>query len=148
MRKKTEVYPLDFQAIKKGDSIGASRIERITGCVAGSQKYQLAALALRERIMTERPEVVATISGHDIRILTDEEATDYIDRTNQQRLRSIGRYNRRLVQVDTTGFDSDLRRKHERRVIVNSAMYLAAVQARRREVSLSPHARSIPGKRK
>jgi len=87
---KAELWPLQYDALRKGDVIPAEAIERYASAafakrvVRGTDDFGLACMQLVGLILDHRAELRARRDGHDIRILTDVEyAAD-----TQRRLRA------------------------------------------------------------
>lgn len=141
-------FPLDFDALKKGDTIPPDRLEQLTGCERGTSKYQLAVLTLRERIVKEchergREFTVAIIKGA-LRILTDSEASLYNARAFKGKFRGAGRALKRAARVDTSNLDDGQKKEHERNLIVFGKM-LQAARSARAAIAATPHQRTTPG---
>jgi hypothetical protein len=143
-------YPLDFETLKKGDSIPPARLEQLTEQTRGTDSYNLAVLALRERIVRECRDrgknfTVAVVKGA-LRILTDEEAAVYNVRTFRAGFRRSGHSLRRLAKVNTAALSDPQKKEHERTLIVFGKMLQAARSARARTaIELSEHRRGVPG---
>lgn len=86
-------HPLDFEALKKGDSIGQAQIESIANLRFSDdpRRYSLEQLRLKEQIMEHRPDLVVVGSRNDLRILTDVEAISYCQARQEKDVRSIKR---------------------------------------------------------
>lgn len=140
-------HPMDFAALKKGDVITPVQIAQITGQQPGTEKYALALMSLRERIMREckklgRP-VTATCTKDSLRILTDPEAAHYNAEETRRGFRKQCRGFRRMVEVDARQLDDQQKSDLERNIIIVGKMIAAARSAR--SIAISAHKRSTPG---
>ena len=83
-------------------------------------------LQVRNQLMAQRsklnlPELVMNTVGGSINILTDEEASKYLDAQANQGVRRFGRSYRRLITaVDSTQMNAADRRTHENRINKNA----------------------------
>ena len=144
-----QYFPLDFDALEKGDVITTDRLEAITGKQRGTQTFQLAVLVLRERIVNECKDrdkffTVAFVKGN-LRILTDEEAAIYNARTFKAGMKRSRKSLTRLAKVDVGKLDDLQKKSHERNLIVFGKMLQAARSAQQQGITASPHARTLPG---
>lgn len=143
-------YPLDFDLLKKGDSISPERLEALTQKQRGTDGYNLAVLALRERIVREcrdrgRHFTVALVKG-SLRVLTDEEASLYNARTFRAGFKRSSKSLRRLAKVDASQLSDGQKIDHERNLIVLGKVLQAARTARASALlALAGHQRTTPG---
>lgn len=149
MDEEIKYYPLDFDALNKGDQIPQERLEEITGTRRGTQEHSFAVLALRGRIMAELRDrgkhVSVRISHGALQVLTDEQAAVYNVRLFRHGLRKSVRSYKRLANVNAQGLDSAQKRDHDRNLLVLGKMLAAARRARREELKVTAHVRSVPG---
>jgi hypothetical protein len=143
-----QYFPLDFDALKKGDEIEADRLESITNTKRGTDQYNLAVLALRARIMQELKDrgkfvTVAVVKGC-LRLLTDEQAALYNARMYRAGFQRAGRSLKRLAKVDVGNLTDQQKQDHERTLLVFGKMLQAAKTARR-EIAATPYQRTLPG---
>lgn len=143
-----QYFPLDFDSLKKGDNITPDRLEQLTERKRGTDGYNLAVLALRERIVRECRDrgkhfTVAVVKG-SLRVLTDEEAALYNAKTFRAGFRRSGKSLRRLTRVNTEMLSESQKKDHERNVLVFGKM-LQAAQSARAAIAATPHKRSTPG---
>jgi hypothetical protein len=143
-----QYYPLDFDALQKGDVITVDRLEAITGKIRGTQDYQLAVLGLRERIVSECKDrdkffTVAIVKGC-LRILKDDEAAVYNSRTFKMGLRRSRKSLTRLAKVDVGNLDDLQKKSHERNLLVFGKM-LQAARSAQKSITATPHQRTLPG---
>ena len=143
-----ERYPLDFDALNKGDVLTPESLARITSTEVGTPAYQFAILGLRCEIEREleaagRP-VTVKQDGDGLRILTDEEATDYNHAQLQAGLRKVARSHRRNLLVDRTQLSIEKQKAHDRRLIAEGA-YVQSIAETRKRLPVLPHQRTVPG---
>ena len=143
-----QYYPLDFDALQKGDVITIDRLEAITGKRRGTQEYQLAVLGLRERIISECKDrdkffTVAIVKGN-LRILKDDEAAIYNSRTFKMGMKRSRKSLSRLAKVDVGNLDDLQKKSHERNLIVFGKM-LQAARSAQKSITAAPHQRTLPG---
>jgi hypothetical protein len=143
-----QYYPLDFDALQKGDVITIDRLEAITDKQRGTQAFQLAVLSLRERIINECKDrdrffTVAIVKGN-LRILTDEEAAVYNSRTFKMGMKRSRKSLSRLAKVDMNNLDDLQKKSHERNLIVFGKM-LQAARSAQKSLTAAPHQRTLPG---
>jgi hypothetical protein len=143
-----QYYPLDFAALKKGDSLTPDRLEELTNSERGTDEYNLRVLVLRERIVRTCRELgnhftVAMVKG-SLRILTDSEAALYNARSFRGKFRGAGAALRRAARVDTANLDDGQKREHEQNIVTFGRMLQAARHARR-NIAATPHQRTTPG---
>ena len=127
-------WPLDFDALQKGDYISMMTVQEFAGCKPGSDLYNLKRLALAAKIedAMEARGVVVTIkheSDGGLRILTDLEASQRNSDLARQGIAKIGRSLRRIAGVDPTEFEEVDKRKHDHRVALVASAYTAARKA-------------------
>lgn len=140
-------FPLDFDALKKGDVISEDRLEAITSEKRETKEYQFKAMSLADRIEREMAErglsVYAVVRREKIRILTDDEAKEHTQRLGLQAVRKLFRAVRKGGAVDTTGFTIEQKQEHERQIIM-LGRYAAAIKQVRRELTVEPTTRTVP----
>jgi hypothetical protein len=133
----TEKYPLDFDALKKGDSISPHKLMEIVRANVGTPKYQFRVMNLERRIRREmacrgRPVNVAIVDGH-LRILTDEESVPYMIRRWGVGERIMRRTLENEAIIDTGNLTEETRQRHERNIQVHG-FKLAAIRAAARKL--------------
>lgn len=121
-------FPIDFDALKKGDDIPVSLIEHISGTKYGTDAYSVAALQLRKQIESrleerEEPLYVVIVSRLGvIHICTDEEATRVSYSRVEHASASLRRNTIRLIRVDTGNLSQAELADHDRRLRIASLM--------------------------
>lgn len=147
---KATRYPLDYDALKKGDVIPAAQLERILSRKRGTERYHLQLLTLRdeiERQLAIRGAIVAVRTfGDTLKILTDEEAAEHCPRRVHLGIRHAFKNHRKSLAVELPNLSDEKRRELLRTNEINSKMLSAATEARREAIrQLSSHKRSRPG---
>lgn len=121
-------FPIDFDALKKGDDIPVSVIEHISGTKYGTTAYNTAALQLRDKIesrLKEREDplhVVIESRLGVIHICTDKEATRVAYSRVEHACASLRRNTIRLTRVDTGNLSQAELADHDRRLRMASLM--------------------------
>jgi hypothetical protein len=137
--------PIDTDRLAKGDTVSVSEIERITSTVRGTDGYALAAMALCQFIQKAKGNAVTVrVDGGSIRLLTDEEAVDYNERQFASSIGRAGRAHYRQMGVDTSNLASESRAAHERSVLVNGKVLMAAINAKKDALRVLSHPRATP----
>jgi len=141
-------FPLDFDLLDKGDVIAAETVEAATGCKRDDPRYSLKMLGFKEQISKElrRRGRIVTIKAEDcsLRVLTDEEASEYNPRRLSVCLRQAAEAHVRNLAVDVANLSDDRRKEHERTIVVNGRL-LQAVSRERKSIALECHERKTPG---
>jgi hypothetical protein len=139
-------YPMDFEALQKGDVISSATIERITTVNPRDYRaWQIAVLNLQSIVTRELRKLdrdwVVCQKGNDLRILTDLEAKAYNARAQRAAIRKFAVSHRKNMAVDTSDFTAEERAEHHRQLAIGSRQLVAVRQARRevvRELSATP----------
>lgn len=123
------LWPLDFDALQKGDVISQERIEAIYRVkFSDADTYRLAVMKLVERIEAERSDLYPRTSKNTIVIMTDAEAEAYNCDRMKKHVEALQRDTRRRGRIERKEFDDAGRRAAESRDIGYGA--LAAISAR------------------
>lgn len=106
--------------LNKGDVVSADTLEEITGYKRETDAYRLALLTIVELIQTVREEVgdpvVVRHEKHGLRVLTDPEASEYLDKRHRSHLEGIDRaYYKTCRWVDTSRLTDEERAQHAKR---------------------------------
>ena len=145
-----QYYPLDFDALEKGQAWTPDDLERLTEKGRGTDPYRWAVLAIKDRIVRECKDrgkefTLAVVKGC-LRILTDEEAAVYNASAFRAGIRRSRRSYRRLARtVDAAKLTEGQAKDHERNLLVCGRVLVAAKAARSEALSVSVHSRSVPG---
>lgn len=130
----SELFPIDFNALQKGDVISQVRIETIYRVKAADDpnRYRTMMLRLVDEIEKERHDLYPRTRGNTVVIQTDEEARDHNANEQRRMVRSLGRNWRRRVRIDRKNFTDAEKRTEEARDMGYAAVALAARKALRR----------------
>lgn len=146
--KKISKYPIDFDAIHKGDSIPASQVQEICGHHIGSPKYSFAALNLCKQIMDYKKKhgepVTVILKDYGIRVLTDSEAVVYNKTDFDRRISGMFRAHNRQRNVDSNELSEEEKKSWERSIIVQSHI-IQSVQTAKKQLRIELHKRNTPG---
>lgn len=140
-------YPLDFDAIRKGDVLTADVLEEIFGVARSRRAYSSRQVGLAKRIERElalrgRPATVRCV-GPEVRVLLDGEASSRNGRLFVQYRRRMSRRHVKMVEVDVANLTPEERDRHGRALVVQAAQ-LCGLRERRVEAAAA-HRRSTPG---
>lgn len=128
-------FPIDYESLEKGDVISIAKIEHITGKKYPTQEYDLAALQLRHEIEREMEDigypVVTRQKQGNILILKDNEAAEYTHNGFIQKLKGMGRFLDKQLQVDTNNLSSKEKKRHLRKCRKDSLTLQGAKMGRR-----------------
>jgi len=148
MISEAEKHPIDYETLCKGDILSVEQIEKITGISPKQEnKFNLARLQLINQIDCELQRLgiqytVAQVKG-SIKILTDEEASEYNDKGRQSALVKLYKHHTKLSSVDTSEFDDKTKKNHERRIYLSSK-FIQACNNVRKEIKAAPYKRNTP----
>jgi len=131
-------YPVDFDALNKGDVLPVAELEDIFRIKEGHKDFVWKSLNLKQQIEREladrgRPVTVRNDHGALV-ICTDEDASDYNHRQRKVALRKLGRSHKRSLQVDRSSLSKEQLDKHDRNNGIYGAVLAAALKVRRRLV--------------
>lgn len=141
------INQIDSERVQKGVVFSAEELETILEEKQGTDKYRLKLLGLKcsmEKIqgLLGRP-VVFKSEHNNLRVLMDNEASDYSDWRYEIGLSSAFRNNKRLASVDISNLSPAETTKHERRLYTQSKE-LQGLRRIRKDLFLEPHQRSTP----
>jgi len=141
-------YPVDYEALNKGDVLSQEQLEKITDERAGTPHFQLKVLALRAKIETAKEDmgepVVLASHGNTLCVLTDREASERLNRHRKRAVRWLHRTVKRFVGVDVSDFSEDEVYAHNRRVEIAAKTLGGAVMGQGEAIKALPHKRSTP----
>lgn len=123
-------YPFDMAALSKGDLIDLPTLEQISGKTRGTEAFQFAVLAIQDRI-NSRTSMTAKICIDGLRILTDQEASEYNHTQFRHNVARTIRRHAKTQQVEPSNLSPDDQRRHEARLIGQSKVVQAIVIASR-----------------
>jgi hypothetical protein len=140
----SDLFPLDFEALKKGDVIEQSRIESIYQVKFGTDptRYRLMQMKLVEIIERERPDLYPRTDRATVRIMEDKEAEAYNCGRHEAHVRGLARDARRRGRINRSEFSDADRRAAESRDLGFAALAAMAkrelVKAEREALMLGP----------
>lgn len=130
-------FPLDFDTIKKGDTITEPVCREIIGTAKTEEQYQIGLLGLKQQIERELMQrgIVATIkiTRKTIEVLTDAQASEYNEARQNYALKSFVTSHRRMLGVDSSKLTGQQVVEHDRR-LTNGATYLTALTEARKTI--------------
>ncbi len=142
-------WPMDFEALNKGDVIPIEQIERIVQAKKGTEKYALGALSLADAIMKAKAAMIEPVTCKyekgTLVILNDGDASVYNNNAVRKGIRKIARGFRRMLYVDTSDFSLEEKDKHLRRLETNGKYLHAIKLVRRGKLNLPAYKRPTPG---
>jgi hypothetical protein len=111
-------FPLDFQALKRGDYLTPQQVEQATLTPRDHRNYRVEMRQLRDQIMAQfltRGEVVTVITENDgLRILTHAEQSEHAPTREQRAVRQMLIARAEGAAVDLQQLTDDQRQRHER----------------------------------
>jgi hypothetical protein len=118
-----ERYPLDFEALNRGDTIPAERIERIYGISRNHRDYWSKQLRLRDQIedhflSVRGDDVSVKIESGDLVILGHRDQAHYTQQRARAAIRQYGKSFRKASAVDQSHLSDEERERHDRFVHV------------------------------
>ena len=129
-------FPLDFDALQKGDFINSDYLAKTLVCEPETKEYNFKIMQLINQI-EETLLVVCKQSGNGIQILTDEEAVFYTRKQNLAANRKKRKQLRRLqTSVDASNLSDDGKKRFITELTVIGAE-VAAVSKVRKQFSMS-----------
>lgn len=98
----SELHPLDFGSLNKGELVRHEQIERIYNVrrAASPDAYRLCQLRLVSDIEQHRSDLLARCLGDDVKVMTDAEADEHTWEQYERGVRKIGRAGRRRGAID------------------------------------------------
>jgi hypothetical protein len=122
-------YPIDLDALSKGQVLTVPELERLTGVEIKKdpERFRMRAVSIQSFIMT-RSVFTAKFEGDELRILTDSEASVYNAKRADGHAQGIMMRNRKMLQVDPSGMDVDDAKAYERNLLRTS--HLATMVSR------------------
>lgn len=128
----THKHPLDFDLLEKGSWIETPELESATLTKCGEGAWGLKLVGLCQRIEQETG-ILCRVDHDRIRLMDDLEASEHAYRRKLHHYRGVGRQSRRLLKVDTSGFDDEQKAIHAFRVRAALAVTSASRAALRKE---------------
>lgn len=122
-----------LKTLNKGDTIPSRIIRAASGTKPDTDDYRIAQLQTRavvEKHFADRGIIITVRSrAHDVRILTDAEASVCCGDRSRHGLRKMGRAKRGLEGVDVAQLTDEERVEHDRRLQKATFTYTAARKA-------------------
>lgn len=144
---EAERWPIDYDALQKGDVIPSDLLERVTNTNRESAEYAFAVLKMKDRIERElhdrNRDWTLRIHKGEIKVLTDPEAATF---NHAEQVRARAAMMRRFLlalAVDVSLLDEDQRKQHERNVEVDGK-YIQSMRDVRKQLACKGHQRNTP----
>jgi hypothetical protein len=141
-------YPFDYANMKKGDVITVEEIERLSKTKRGTPKYAFAVLGYQNQIENTMANLDKPVSTRQVRysieIMTDPQATKYMELSALAHERGMFRALRGLGKVNVGNLTTDEVQAHQDRIIYISRMAQGARNGRREGINLITHKRTTP----
>lgn len=121
-------YPIDYDAVEKGDEWTGKELEKIFGCKGDSKEFQFARLQLQQEIWQRRQFTVKIHNETGLRVLTDPEASVHNQKQFRHNLLGVHKRTRMLLAVDRGNLSEVQQTSHDRAVRVQGyySQHLAA----------------------
>lgn len=148
MNNEVKYFPLDVDALRKGQTIEVKQVEEITGCSRSDYRvYPLKLLWLSGKIQRElrKRGRVLTLRTRDgaLIVCDDADASLYNCKQGRSGIRRFRRAHFRNLAVDVAKLDEIQRKQHERTLLTQGRM-LAAIVSSRVAMLPDPKKREIP----
>lgn len=130
-------YPLDFDALDKGQLLGLEYLEQVTGVSPRNDKeFKLRCLGIKSLIEARRG-FTCQVTYDGIRILTDEDAAAYNPKRFNGHIRGLKNRLDLNLEVDRSRLSIETKDRHERNLINQSRIY-QAVSNEVRSIAIGP----------
>lgn len=129
-------FPLDFASLEKGSWIEGKDLDEAITVKRNHPHWALKLSQLVERVHDEREDLCARVDHDRIRIMTDEEASEYGERRLVHHVRGIKRVRLRLARVDVNQLTSEQKRVHETRMLAAGNIATATRMALKKEARI------------
>ncbi len=126
-----ERFPLDFDALEKGQTIHTQEIEAIYGIPKDDRQFRFKLMALRTQIEHERSDLLVRETRDALRIMTDREADEYLEGQTDKSVSRLKRTAARTLRVDRSDFTDAERRLSESRSRKATMIAMFAEKGRR-----------------
>lgn len=137
---ESELWPVDYDTLEKGDNISPEKCESILKIKRDDKHYGIELLKLKltiETAMLERQKPVVVRAVNDgLRVMLDNEASEYVARRFLSHERGLVRDHLRGGRVDVSKLSDDERKRHERNTQTQAFKLQALQQARRPRLEL------------
>jgi hypothetical protein len=122
--KLTPKYPIDLDALKKGDYISPEEISKIYSVPLTSSKFNLYALKLKcfikEKSSQAEFQFLTKIEGGGVRILTDKESIRYTDNLSDNTVRRLFRHLQDMMRIPVAQLGHEDRDLLDKSILKNS----------------------------
>ena len=134
MDVRIERYPLDFDSLTKGSTIPEDTLNYIVGMKReeNPDRWDMKVLQLKSVIEMHRQDLVVRRIQNSLRVLTDVEAEEYLQRRFDGHERNMMKAHARRQLIDRSQFTETERRAAEHRDVVNASKVVAMIQAAKR----------------
>lgn len=127
--KKMEIqkFPIDFDALTKGQEFTPVQLREILGKEPGTDAYRFAVMGLQALIHERTGFTAKCLTDGSIRVLTDAEAAEHNPKIFAQNLRSLILRHTLSTQVDVDNLNTEQRRNHDRNLMIQSR-YISSIK--------------------
>lgn len=148
----TTRYPVNVDALNKGDRLDVQQVEHLIGCKFEDRNYSLKALRLADWISDEMRkrrgiDVITRVMRGEVVLLTDAEASKYVGVRWDESLGIQRRMIRHSLAIDRDALPDDTARANLDRATTSMAMQYAAAKKERRKAAraeMKPAERKTP----
>lgn len=143
-------FPINVDALKKGDVLNQTEIESITRCrrAENETRYALKLLGLREYIMDvsleENRPLICRIKNNSIEILTDEQAVEYTDDSCISAKRRYRRWLYGMQSIDSNNLSDALKSEWLRNIEIRGKGYQGLLLGEKGKLQIEPYHRKTP----
>lgn len=143
-------WPIDPSTLRKGDVIGEKELTAMVGLRPGHPAFDHGVLQVRNEIDRQLRDLGRTWTfereGNTLLVLSDADATLYLERRARSARALLRRSLRQLNGVDQANLTRQQRIDHERRAMLVGAYVAAGDEAQRHAIGkISYHQRNTPG---
>jgi hypothetical protein len=144
MAKKTDVHPLDFGALQKGETIPKNQLEKIFGVreVDDPRRFDREMLNLRTSIQQLRPELDVVQENYSLHVRTDAETVDKTAWRLKKQRRDVSRARQKIAAVNPDKLSELEQRTAEK---LHMAVSVRELQLREQQRKLDRELRLLNG---
>jgi len=142
-------FKVDVSGLEAGDIIEQPICETIIGFDRSTKMYEFnfELMQLAEYVQSQLWKIgkQLTVVSHkgSIRVLTHAEASEYNASRFDNAIKKMRKCHKRLVAVNTGGFDQESKNAHSSSLVKTSRI-LTAIKSTRTEVVMEPHVSIVP----
>lgn len=142
-------FKVDVTNLEAGHIIDQADCEQIIGFERAKRMYEYGfeLMQLAEYVQSQLWKIgkQLTVVSHkgSIRVLTHVEASEYNASRFDNAIKKMRKCHKRLVAVNTNGFDRDSKNNHSMSLVKTSRI-LTAIKSTRTEVTIEPHVAIVP----